>query len=104
MDAGPVEPSTPPPRRTIPTAPRALWGRSDKDGYSLDWDVPVSNGGAALTGYILDTSRGSGWIRIGDGFPNETWDYVSRDVGCVQFRVAATNAAGVGPFSTIRVC
>ena len=100
----PARPSNAVPR-TIPTAPRGLWGRSDKDGYSLDWDVPASNGGSAITGYILDSSRPSGgWRRIGDGFPNETWDYVGGRVGCVQFRVAATNAAGVGPFSIIKVC
>ena len=78
-----------------PLRPRRLRPRLGRTG---------PNGRSAITGYILDSSKSGGWRRIGDGFPNDTWDYVGGRVGCVQFRVAATNAAGAGPFSTIKVC
>ena len=86
--------------RTVPSVPTGLHGRSDPHGYFLDWEVPASNGGTAITGYVLDYSNGLHWVRIGDGFPTITQDYVTGRIGCVDFRVAATNGVGAGPSAT----
>ena len=90
--------------RTVPSAPTGLHGRSDPHGYFLDWEVPASNGGSAITGYVLDYSNGLHWVRIGDGFPTITQDYVTGRIGCLDFRVAATNGVGAGPFSYLHLC
>ncbi len=89
--------------RTVPSAPTGLHGNSDRRGYFLDWGVPASDGGTAITGYVLDYSSGLHWIRIGDGFPAVTHDYVNGYIGCVDFRVAATNGVGVGSFSYLHL-
>ena len=95
--------------RTVPGAPRYL----DADDPSwpftwLTWDAP-SNGGSAITGYVIQRSTdGGAWVTVHNG-PVTMSDYYDgslmwRADGLAlghryYFRVAARNAVGIGPYS-----
>jgi predicted phage tail protein len=91
--------------RTVPTAPRTLAAApTNLSGQiRLTWLAPISNGGSAVTDYIVQRSPNgtTGWLTINDGV-RATTGYVA--TGLVNgsryyFRVLAHNAAGNSPVS-----
>jgi subtilisin family serine protease len=88
---------------TVATAPRSLSGFiSGSTGY-LSWSAPTTNGGAAITGYVVEVSTDSGL----------TWDVSSTTVNrsarasslvggsSYLFRVRATNGIGNSDASNV---
>jgi hypothetical protein len=91
---------------TAPGAPQALSASPGNNQATLSWLAPSSNGGSAITDYIIQyrqTSTGGAWTTFSDA--------VTATIGVVvtgltngtgyDFQVAAVNAIGTGPFSAI---
>jgi hypothetical protein len=89
--------------RTVPGAPRSLSGRAGRRSVSLTWAAPSSNGGAAITDYVVQFSsnNGSTWRTFSDGVRSSTGATVTGLTAGTSyvFRVAAKNAAGTGPYT-----
>src|SRR5688572_10187702 len=71
----------------------------------MTWKAPESDGGAPLTGYVIEKREGSRttWTRAGET-SSEKLRYKASKLaeGSVYFfRVAAENSIGVGPFVTL---
>ena len=70
----------------------------------LTWTAPVSNGGSAITDYVIQYSSdsGSNWTTFADGTLINTFTSVNGlSTGTLYtFRVLAKNAIGDGPYST----
>ena len=70
----------------------------------LAWNAPASDGGKAITDYVIQysTDGGSTWSTFDDGTSTATADQVDglADGVAHQFRVAAVNGVGQGPWST----
>lgn len=87
----------------IPDAPEAPKKLAVTDitrsSMSLNWEPPESDGGAAITGYVLErkspsTSR---WVRVNKS-PIRDTSYTINELaenGEYEFRVMAENAAGL---------
>lgn len=69
---------------------------------SLSWQAPEQDGGADITNYIVEYRQEGDfkWKQLDDKVP-ETKTIVKKlkEGGLYEFRVAAQNKAGVGPFS-----
>jgi hypothetical protein len=86
--------------RTIPSAPRILTPVPGDSSVTVRWNGPASNGGSAVTGYLVRAYRGSTLVKqvnvgaVGStvitGLPNGSGHW---------FVVYARNAAGSGPAS-----
>ena len=75
-----------------------------KDFVSITWKAPRSDGGALITGYVVERCEGSrtSWTKVGQT-SSETLRYKATRLteGTEYiFRVAAENAIGVGEFAT----
>ncbi len=88
-----------------PSAPRNLHMTEQyKDYITVAWDTPLEDGGAAVTGYVVerrDANR-STWSRIGE-VGKDTLSYKAKKLlegNEYYFRVAAENAVGTGSFIT----
>jgi len=72
-----------------------------KNGASLTWKPPASDGGAEITNYVVEHRIESGikWVRASDDKISDTaYTVKSLKADMVyEFRVAAENRAGVGP-------
>ena len=85
----------------VPGPPRNLKAKDvTKKGCVLTWDVPKSDGGAQIQGYILEKlqSFSNKWMRVTKDLITDT-TYKIRDVDEgeeYEFRVSAENEAGVG--------
>ena len=81
---------------TEPGAPTAVKGTAGKGSVKLTWDAPASDGGSAITGYIITPSSGSP-VTVGD----VTTSTVTRLTNGVAytFKVAAINGVGTGAAS-----
>ena len=87
--------------RTVPTAPRIGTASAGSASAVVRWAAPVSNGGAAITGYQVRVYRGSTLLKtvaVGPSGTSTTVGGLARRVGH-RFVVVATNAAGSSPTS-----
>jgi large repetitive protein len=90
--------------RRVPDAPTAVIGTAGDTQVSLSWTTPASNGGAAISDYVIQYSSNSGstWTTFADG----TSTAVSATVTGLTngttyiFRVAATNNVGNSAYSS----
>jgi len=74
-----------------------------KDFVSMTWKAPRSDGGALITGYVVERREGlrPAWKRVGET-SSETLRYKATRLtegSEYVFRVAAENAIGVGDFA-----
>ena len=90
----------------LPGAPRNLTAVADgADAIDLDWDPPSSEGGARITGYLIEWSKDgrdpwSTLVRSRD----TTTVYRDEDVSAGEtrhYRVSAVNFNGEGPVSNV---
>ena len=90
------------PAPTVPAAPSALTATAANAEVTLNWDAPSENGGAEITGYMIEhdtdmnfpsptpaTTAAAATSHTVSGLTNATLYY---------FRVAAVNAAGTGAY------
>ena len=87
--------------RTLAGAPTGVTGTPGDGQVSLSWTAPASNGGAAITNYVVQyrtNTTGSTWntfTRADSSLTSATVTGLTNGTAYV-FRVAATNAAGTG--------
>jgi len=91
---------------TTPGAPTSVTVTDPgTDGYAaVSWTAPASNGGSAITDYVIQYSSNSGssWTTFSDGTSTSTSATVTGltlDTAYI-FRVAAVNVIGTGSYST----
>jgi predicted phage tail protein len=92
--------------RTVPSAVRSLTATPGlSQQIRLSWLLPASNGGSAITDYVIQRSANgtSGWVTINDGVRTTTSHTVTGLTNGTRyfFRVLAKNAAGLGPVSNV---
>ena len=93
--------------RSFPGAPRNL--RAAADGSSvieLEWDPPLSDGGAPITGYEIEVSSDAGgtWTQLIANTRSTTTAYRHRSLApgtTRHYRIAAINSDGPGRFSNV---
>jgi large repetitive protein len=93
--------------RTVPLAP-VLRAAPRTRGALLTWTPPASNGGAAITRYVLQrsTSPTTGWVNVSTTLPASARSFTATGLRTgtrYYFRLGAVNAAGTGPWSTTNV-
>jgi hypothetical protein len=83
---------------TVPGAPTKVSAKAGNASATVTWTAPSSDGGAAITGYVIKPSKGSA-VRVGD----VTSDIVTglSNGTAYSFTVAAVNAIGTGPSSAV---
>jgi len=82
-----------------PGPPRSLRVNDiSKSSCTLTWDVPESDGGSTITGYIVEKLTGTRWIRANDKPVTECTYSVDNLIqgSDNQYRVCAENEAGIG--------
>jgi len=79
-----------------PDQPAAPACTPDSREVALTWTQPTNDNGASIDGYMLEHDQGD--ERTIGNRTSETWDLL-RNATEYRFRVAASNAAGVGDFS-----
>jgi hypothetical protein len=91
------------PTASKPGQPRNLSAAPGNGRASLSWNPPASDGGAAITDYVVQYRRDgtNQWQRFGDGTSTGTSATVTglSNGTRYEFRVAAKNSAGTGRFS-----
>jgi hypothetical protein len=87
--------------RTVAGAPTGV-GASPSDGsVALTWSASTDNGGSAVTGYSVQYSQnGTDWADGGSVGSSPAALSGLTDGTSYQFRVAAVNPAGTGPWSS----
>ena len=88
---------------TVPGAPTALAATSGTDtAVPLTWTAPSSNGGASITGYVVEwTPSGGSATTVSTGSATANYTKTSLTNGTTYtFRVAAVNSAGTGAYSS----
>ena len=89
---------------TVPAAPTSVNASISGSTTTVSWTAPTNDGGAAITGYVIQVSRDSGtWETITDSDGNATNTSATfEDLanGSLIFRVAAINSVGTGDYST----
>ncbi len=90
--------------RTVPGAPTSVVGTAGNSQVSLSWTAPASNGGSAVTDYVVEyLPSGGSWTTFADGTstsPSATVTGLTNGTS-YTFRVSATNVAGTGATSTV---
>jgi BspA type Leucine rich repeat region (6 copies)/Fibronectin type III domain len=90
------------PTATTPTAPTARQSITGPNMGGISWDVPSSNGGSDITGYVIQVRTSSGTVIRKDVLASDSRSYRATGLqNGVQyaFSVAAVNTAGVGVWS-----
>ncbi|MDW3216510.1 MAG: fibronectin type III domain-containing protein [Ilumatobacteraceae bacterium] len=89
----------------LPGAPTALIANSGPGSAALSWTAPASNGGEAITDYVVQfaTSAGGPFTTFADGTSAATSATVTGLTNATNyfFRVAAKNPAGTGTNSPL---
>jgi len=90
---------------TAPLAPPTLSATADNNSVSLVWTTPTSDGGSAITDYIVQYTSGSNttWTTFADGVSTALTATVTGLVAgtAYTFRVATVNSVGTGASSVI---
>jgi len=97
-----VIPPTPPSPPTPAAAPSGVSGVAGNTQVVLSWTAPASDGGSAITGYVVTPSIG-GVAQIPVAFSSTATTQTVTGLTngtAYTFTVAALNAAGTGPDST----
>jgi len=85
---------------TVPDAPTALTPTVGNAQVSLSWTVPVNNGGATVSDYVIEykLTASSTWATFADGVSANTTGTVTglANGSSYDFRVSAVNLAGQG--------
>lgn len=89
---------------TVPGIPTGLLSTAGDGSVALSWTVPASNGGSAITDYIVQwrTTSGPGsWNTFADGTSTATTATVTglTNGTSYDFQVAAVNAIGTGTYT-----
>jgi hypothetical protein len=87
---------------TVPGAPTALAGTAGNAQVPLTWTAPASNGGSAITGYVVEwTPSGESAQSVNTGTATASYTKTALTNGLAHtFRVAAINSIGTGPWSS----
>jgi len=89
---------------TVPAAPTSVTASISGSTTTVSWTAPTNDGGATITGYVIQVSRDSGtWETLTDSDGNATntsATFEDLDNGSLVFRVAATNSVGTGDYSS----
>jgi hypothetical protein len=88
--------------RTVPTAPPTVTAAPASRSVTLRWSRPLSNGGTAITDYVIQKSRDrTTWRTVRDGVSTARSHTVTGLANGTRywFRVAARNTAGLGAWS-----
>jgi len=89
---------------TVSTSPTALVSSNvSSSGFTLNWNAPSSNGGAAITDYVVEINGGgSSWAPLSHEVTGETSITVSGLNPGIKYtvRVKAVNRAGISKPST----
>jgi subtilisin family serine protease len=87
-------------QRTVPSAVRSLTAVPGNRTVALKWSGPASNGGTAVTDYMIQRSASptTGWATVSDGVGTATTYTVTGLTNGARyyFRVLAKNAMGTG--------
>ncbi len=90
---------------TVPSAPRSLTATVNYNSASLYWSTPVSTGGSAILGYLVEYSvdNGANWVRrpLLSTFTRGTALSGLTGGTSHQFRVLAVNAVGNSASSNV---
>ncbi len=86
---------------TAPAAPTSLTATADGQTIiNLSWTAPTNTGGAAITGYQIESSpTGDSWTNLVDNTRLTTTTYAHTGLSggtTVHYRVSAINSAGTG--------
>lgn len=87
---------------TTPGAPTSVVGTRADASVSLAWSAPSSNGGSAVTDYLIEFASGGSYSTFLDGSSSNTSTTVTglTNGTAYTFKVSAINAAGTGSAST----
>ncbi|NBW92416.1 MAG: hypothetical protein EBR53_08205, partial [Actinobacteria bacterium] len=89
---------------TVPGAPTSVLSTPGSSSIDLEWTAPTSNGGAAISDYVIEfsTNGGSTWTTFNDGTSSATTASVTGLTNGTQyiFRVSAQNSVGTGVASS----
>ena len=90
--------------RTVADAPTGVSATPGNTQISITWTAPSSTGGAAITDYVVNWSSDNGttWTLFSDGVSTNRAATVTGLTNGTNyvFRVAATNVAGTGAWSS----
>ena len=86
----------------LPDSPKHLQVTDITRSYmTMTWEMPQKDGGSPITGYVIERCQlpGSRWTRLNkENVPDTVYTATDLVEGTeYKFRVAAENAAGVGP-------
>ena len=90
----------------VPSQPQSLTAIMVSDGVQLMWDAPSSDGGSAITGYLIERGDGLMWTELVADTLSTATSYTDTTVviagdGQYFYRVSAINANGQGDYSAV---
>ena len=85
-------------RATVPGAPTKVSATADNASATLTWTAPSSDGGAAITGYVIKASQGP-VVKVAD-VTSDTVTGLNNGTR-LQLHGFAVNSVGTGPSSAV---